>query len=109
MYLLVWREKISSHLLQGVDIHPLYHLQGRDYNKVLKFSDARKLGCNLPKIKTKRPERGVFYQNDANRIADSEDPDQTAALGSGSALFAQFYLSENLGSLRYTCNYKNLS
>ena len=36
-------------------------------------------------------------------IANSVDPDQTAPLGavwSGSALFAQNYLSENLGSLR---------
>ena len=38
-------------------------------------------------------------------MANSVDPDQTAPLGavwSGSALFAQAYLSENLGSLRYT-------
>ena len=37
-------------------------------------------------------------------MANSVDPDQTAPLGgvwSGSALFAQAYLSENLGSLRY--------
>ena len=67
------------------------------YRKVLKFSDARKLCCNLPKIQTKRPKLGVFYQNDANGIANSEDPDQTAPLG----LFAPTYLSENLGSLRY--------
>ena len=43
--------------------------------------------------------------NDADRMANSVDPDQTAPLGavwSGSALFAQAYLSENLGSLRYT-------
>ena len=36
--------------------------------------------------------------------ADGIDPDQTAPLGevwSGSALLAQAYLSENLGSLRY--------
>ena len=42
--------------------------------------------------------------NDADGIANSVDPDQTAPLGavwSGSALFAQAYLSENLGSLRY--------
>ena len=41
---------------------------------------------------------------DANGIANSEDPDQTAPLGtvwSGSALLAHTYLSENLGSLRY--------
>ena len=40
-------------------------------------------------------------------MANSVDPDQTAPRGavwSGSALFAQAYLSENLGSLRYTCN-----
>ena len=42
----------------------------------------------------------VFCQNDANGIANIENPDQTAPLGavcSGSALFAQTYLSENLG------------
>ena len=41
---------------------------------------------------------------DADGMANSVDPDQTAPLGavwSGSALFAQAYLSENLGSLRY--------
>ena len=40
---------------------------------------------------------------DADGIANSVDPDQTAPLGafwSGSALFAQTFLSENLGSLR---------
>ena len=47
----------------------------------------------------------VFCQKKthANGIANSKDPDQTAPLGavwSGSALFAQTYLSENLGSLR---------
>ena len=42
--------------------------------------------------------------NDADGMANSVDPDQTAPRGavwSGSALFAQAYLSENLGSLRY--------
>ena len=42
--------------------------------------------------------------NDADGMANSVDPDQTAPLGavwSGSALFAQAYLSEDLGSLRY--------
>ena len=42
--------------------------------------------------------------NGADGMANSVDPDQTAPLGavwSGSALFAQAYLSENLGSLRY--------
>ena len=47
--------------------------------------------------------------NDADRIANSVNPDQSAPLGavwSGSALFAQAYLSENLISLRYTGNFK---
>ena len=40
----------------------------------------------------------------ADGMANSADPDQTApplgAVWSGSALFAQAYLSENLGSLQ---------
>ena len=39
--------------------------------------------------------------NDADGMANSVDPDQTAPPGAGSALFAQPYLPENLGSLRY--------
>ena len=41
--------------------------------------------------------------NDADGMANSVDPDQTAPLGAvwfGSALFAQAYQSENLGPLR---------
>ena len=38
----------------------------------------------------------VMSPNDADGMANSVDPDQTAPLGS--ALFAQTYLSENLGS-----------
>ena len=45
------------------------------YRKVPKFSDARKLRCNLPKIQTKRPNLKVFRQKDANGIGNSEDPD----------------------------------
>ena len=51
------------------------------YRKVLKFSDTRKLCCNLPKIQEKRPNLRVFYQKDADGLANSEDPDQTAPLG----------------------------
>ena len=41
--------------------------------------------------------------NDADWMANSVDPDQTAlgAVWSGSALFTQAYQSENLGSLLY--------
>ena len=58
---------------------------------------------NFAKIYLKFKQRGqklrVFCQNGANGIANSEDPDQTAPVG---ALFAQTYLSKNVGSLRYT-------
>ena len=49
------------------------------YCKVPKFSDARKLCCNLPKIQTKSP-KPYGISKDANGIANSEDPDQTAPL-----------------------------
>ena len=51
------------------------------YHKVPKFSVAKKLCCNLPKIQTKRPNLRVFRQKDTNGLANSEDPDQTAPLG----------------------------
>ena len=46
----------------------------------------------------------VMSPNDADGMANSVDPDQTAplrAVWSGSALFAQICLSENLRQLRY--------
>ena len=49
--------------------------------------------------------------NGADGMANSVDPNQTAPLGavwSGYALFAQAYLSENLGSLRYEQSYEGL-
>ena len=49
-----------------------------DYRKVPKFSDTRKLCCKLPKIQTNLR---VILQKDANGIANSEDPNQTAPLG----------------------------
>ena len=52
-----------------------------DYRKVPKFSDTRNLCFNRPKIQTKRPNLMVFCQKAANRIANSEDPDQTSPLG----------------------------
>ena len=71
------------------------------YRKVPKISDARKLSCNLSEIQTKRPNLRVFRQKDANGKANTEDPDQTAPLvQSGTALFAQTFLSKNLGKLQ---------
>ena len=69
-----------------------------------KISDTWKICCNHPKIWTKWLCRRAMLPQDADRIANSVDPDQTAPLGavwSGSALFAQTYSSENLGSLWY--------
>ena len=40
-----------------------------------------------------------MHPKDAEGIANSVDPDQT--VWSGSALFAQICLSENLGTLQY--------
>ena len=51
-----------------------------NYRKVPKFSDARKLFCNLPKIQTMKPNLSVFRQKNANGIANSEDPDQIRLL-----------------------------
>ena len=51
------------------------------YCIVTKFWDTRKLCCNLSEIQTKMPNPRVFHQKDANGIANSEDPDQTAPLG----------------------------
>ena len=46
--------------------------------------------------------------SDADGMANSADPHQTA-VWSGSALFAQAYVSENLGSLRYIIVYTKIS
>ena len=49
--------------------------------------------------------RRVMSPNDADGMANSADPDQKAPQGavySGSALFAQAYLSENLRTIRYS-------
>ena len=52
-----------------------------DYVKTPKFSNGRKISCNLPKIQTNMPNLRVFRQKDANGIANSEDPDQAAPRG----------------------------
>ena len=73
------------------------------YRKCPKYSDIQKSCCNHSKIWTMWLYHRVMSPNDADGMANSVDPDQIAlgAVWSGSALFAQAYLSENLGSLRY--------
>ena len=65
--------------------------------------------CNHSKIWTLWLYYSVMSPNEADGMANSVDPDQTAPLGavwSGSALFAQAYLSETLGSLQLVNNSK---
>ena len=68
--------------------------------KFLNFGMLKNIAMIYLKFK-QRGQKGI-WPRDANGIANSEDPDQTAPLGavwSGSALFAQTCLSKNLGSL----------
>ena len=75
------------------------------YRKFPKYSDTQNICCNCSKIWTMWLYHRAMSPNDADGMANSVHPDQTAPLGavwSGSALFAQTYLSENLGSLQYS-------
>ena len=84
-------------------IYSYYQNVPSSYCKNFKYSDTQKISCNHPKIWTKWLYQRAVHPKDAAGIANSVDPDQTAPLGavwSGSALFAQTYLSENLGSLQ---------
>ena len=67
------------------------------YRKFAKYSDTQKICGNHSKIWTMWLYHRVMSPNDADRMANRVDPDQTA-VWSGSALFAQAYLSKNLGS-----------
>ena len=67
------------------------------YCKFPKYSDTWKICCNHSKIWTMWLYHRVMSPNDADGMANS-----LGAVWYGSALFAQAYLSENLGSLRYT-------
>ena len=73
------------------------------YCKFPKYSDTQTICCNHSKILTMWLYHRVMSPNDADGMANSIDPDQTAPLGavwSGSALFAQTCLSEILGTLQ---------
>ena len=70
--------------------------------KFPKYAGTQKLCCNHSEIWTMWLYHRVMSPNDADKMANSVDPDQTAPLGavwSGSALFAQTCLSENLGKI----------
>ena len=73
------------------------------YRKFPKYSDTKIICRNQPKIWIMCLYHWEIDPKDVDGIANSVDPDQTAPLGavwSGSALFAQTCLSENLGSLQ---------
>ena len=63
------------------------------YRKFPKYSDTQKICCNHSKIWTMWLYYSVMSPNDADGMANSVGADW-----SGSAPFAQAYLSENLGS-----------
>ena len=73
------------------------------YRKTPKFLDTQEIAVIILKFEWCGFNHRAVHPKDAGGIANSVDPDQTASLGavwSGSALFAQTYLSENSGSLR---------
>ena len=66
------------------------------YRRFPKYSDTQKICCNRSKIWTMWLYHRVMSPNNADGMANSVDPDETAQ-STGSAPFAQTYLSENLG------------
>ena len=82
-------------------LHTWPHATPKYCGKLPKFSDGRKLRCNLPKIQTKRPNLWVFLQKDANWIANSEDPDQTAPLADQSVRKLRIITVSHLFILQY--------
>ena len=70
----IYGKKKKSHF-------PLQHRlndKSEYYRKVPKFSDARKLCCNHPKVDTTGPNLRVIHHKDANGKANTEDLDQIA-------------------------------
>ena len=88
--------------MEGFLLQNKRHRRVAVYRKVPRYLDTQKICCNHSKVWTMSLYHRVMSPNDADGMANSVDPEQTAPLGavwSGSALFAQAYLSENLGSL----------
>ena len=53
----------------------------KKYHKFPKYSDTQKICCNHSKIWTMWLYHRVMSPNDADGMANSEDPDKTAPLG----------------------------
>ena len=86
-----------------VSVSALYHFNILDiYHKTPKNSNTRKFLVLILKFE-QCGSTVVMHPKDADGIAKSVDPDQTASRSSltGSAFFAQTYLSESLGPLRH--------
>ena len=86
------------------------HEAAQMYRKIPKNSDTRNIWCNHPKIQTRWLYCREMHPKDADGMANGVDPDQNQtppleAVWSGSTLFAQTCLSENLGTLRYIKRY----
>ena len=82
----------------------VYRPVNLEYCKNQKKNGHPKNCCNYPKNGAVSFYYGVMGPIDADGRANNVDHDQTAPLGavwSGSTLFAQTCLSENLESLRY--------
>ena len=68
------------------------------YRKIPKYSDTQNICCNHSKIWT----MWLYQSNGSKRCRrNGKQCRPLGAVWSGSALFAQVYLSETLGSLRY--------
>ena len=108
-------EKLKGSLMKYLNNFEFFNSEGEETKKWVYFFGSQNwtmisnstinfLNIWTPKkfvLITPKFEMWLYHSpNDADRMANSVDPDQTG-VWSGSALFAQAYLSENLGSLRY--------
>ena len=80
----------DTNSLDGAQLITADSHQGPSYRKFPKYLDTQNICCNYPKSWTRWLFLRVMHPKDAEGIANSVDPDQTA-------LFAQACPSENLG------------
>ena len=73
------QSSLGAHaILLVLSCHGSNNSRRKDYSKNPKYSDTRKICCNHPKIQTRLFYRRVMHPKDADGMANSEDPDQTA-------------------------------